>query len=802
MDPAADPASSPTTTDDSPINTPPVQTPAPVPDTQPVAPTPPPVQPVLAPTPPPVQPVAPTPPPVAPVAPPPPPPPTGFPTLVVYTDSPTDEPVAGTLPPSTDRPSSSSSSSLISTSEPTPAPVASTLLPTSPSSPAADPTPAPTASETQAIATFDPSPYPTPGSEPVPLSPFLDTAAPVELTPAPAPAPSPAQNIPWTPPPVSPPDPTPAPVDHVPWTPPPDPTPAPVDHVPWTPPPDDTPAPTSPPQGVDTSEPTRDDDDSGPEGTAAPEAPTPRPAAPSPPSDPSPAGPTPRPSRRPTRPAADPAEPTDRPQQPPQDEGDNEGGGGGVRPSPTDEPSGNLAQRPSPSPSSTSSPTRQDENSATAPVTAPTAALGYSYDMVRVGREGLEMSIALSQSSQRRLGSGLRLAFLTGWSGAAPRRRDLQEGGVQDAALCTEVWAKYMEDIIRYSVNQAIRSVELVDVEIQNVALDRLLEEAALVFFFDVQIRIRSPPTEHDVDKYVSAPFDTDQEKQSFVDYLRNSDCKEFKYATSVTLILPPSSNSVESYSSRPANTGLIVGIAAAAVAFAMLVALFAYMKIKARRSYRYQDDEKVLAVLEEQPTHDYASEIGMRTSADISTLSDPVPLGAVAPASRDGSTAGSFTLDYDFQKAYQASVSEMSGGSHHDTASRDYFSTDDGSLEAQYVADEQVEVIAPSGVLGLILETNEDGIPIVNNVKASSVLTGQVHVGDRLLSVDGQDVTVMLASDVSKLIAFKKHKPERRLLFARSTRGRISSSKEVLLNEMDVNQDQASWMQGSTRSR
>jgi hypothetical protein len=67
---------------------------------------------------------------------------------------------------------------------------------------------------------------------------------------------------------------------------------------------------------------------------------------------------------------------------------------------------------------------------------------------------------------------------------------------------------------------------------------------------------------------------------------------------------------------------------------------------------------------------------------------------------------------------------------------------------------------------------------------------------------VDGQDVTVMLASDVSKLIAFKKHKPERRLLFARSTRGRNHSNKEVLLNEMDVNQDHSSWVQDSARSR
>ena len=250
------------------------------------------------------------------------------------------------------------------------------------------------------------------------------------------------------------------------------------------------------------------------------------------------------------------------------------------------------------------------------------------------------------------------------------------------------------------------------------------------------------------------------------------------------------------------------MGIVAAALALTMLVALLVYVRVKGRRGagFRVRDEHELLAGRgggfqdDRSTANDYASEIGLRTSGDVSTLSDPMPpggggaAGAGAPGGvggpgGDASTAGSFTLDYDFQKAYQASVSDASaagggggggvagGGSHHDNssvASNPFFSTDDDTLEAQYVSDEQVEVLAPSGVLGLVLETNEDGIPVVNNVKGSSVLAGQVAVGDRLLSVDGEDVTVMLASDVSKLIAVKKHKPERRLVFARPiARGR-----------------------------
>jgi hypothetical protein len=95
---------------------------------------------------------------------------------------------------------------------------------------------------------------------------------------------------------------------------------------------------------------------------------------------------------------------------------------------------------------------------------------------------------------------------------------------------------------------------------------------------------------------------------------------------------------------------------------------------------------------------------------------------------------------------------------------------TDDGTLETQvFCEDESIsfEVKVPPGLLGLVLFDSDQGVPAIHVVKDSSPLAGKVHRGDRLVSVDGKDVTLMWATEVSCLVAKKKNQ-SRRLLFAR----------------------------------
>ena len=82
----------------------------------------------------------------------------------------------------------------------------------------------------------------------------------------------------------------------------------------------------------------------------------------------------------------------------------------------------------------------------------------------------------------------------------------------------------------------------------------------------------------------------------------------------------------------------------------------------------------------------------------------------------------------------------------------------------------EQVMIIeAPAGKLGVVIDTPDDGAPVVHAVKDSSVIADQIQVGDKLIAVDEEDVRSMTAIKVSKLISKKSANPSRRLTIVRS---------------------------------
>ena len=98
---------------------------------------------------------------------------------------------------------------------------------------------------------------------------------------------------------------------------------------------------------------------------------------------------------------------------------------------------------------------------------------------------------------------------------------------------------------------------------------------------------------------------------------------------------------------------------------------------------------------------------------------------------------------------------------------------SDDASFEQQFFAqEERFDVVAPAGKLGMVIDTPQGGSPVVHAIKQESVLYDQVRVGDRLISVDGEDCRTMTAMQVSKLISLKAEKPARVLVFVRSSGG------------------------------
>lgn len=93
--------------------------------------------------------------------------------------------------------------------------------------------------------------------------------------------------------------------------------------------------------------------------------------------------------------------------------------------------------------------------------------------------------------------------------------------------------------------------------------------------------------------------------------------------------------------------------------------------------------------------------------------------------------------------------------------------------------------VEVPPGKLGMIIDTPDNGPPIVHTIKPESILVATVQAGDYLLSVDDENVSHMTAVQVSKLISIKSDQ-QRTLLFLRknANRNRINSSSSDYMVE------------------
>ena len=74
----------------------------------------------------------------------------------------------------------------------------------------------------------------------------------------------------------------------------------------------------------------------------------------------------------------------------------------------------------------------------------------------------------------------------------------------------------------------------------------------------------------------------------------------------------------------------------------------------------------------------------------------------------------------------------------------------------------------APAGKLGVVIDTPNDGAPIVHAVKDSSPIADKIQVGDKLVAVDDQDVRTMTAIQVSKLISKKSVNASRKMTVIR----------------------------------
>jgi len=173
----------------------------------------------------------------------------------------------------------------------------------------------------------------------------------------------------------------------------------------------------------------------------------------------------------------------------------------------------------------------------------------------------------------------------------------------------------------------------------------------------------------------------------------------------------------------------------------------------------------------------------------DISTIDDPLmrQMPSAEPSLLEGGGYGDqsvATVDYDYSKAYGgggASVVSSAGGTMGDTTRQTGEAAAAATLsalgaESQFRSNEggtredTIVIDAPAGKLGVVIDTPDDGAPVVHAVKDSSVIADQIQVGDKLIAVDNDDVRSMTAIKVSKLISKKSSNPSRRLTIIRTS--------------------------------
>merc|ERR1712087_363902 len=102
-------------------------------------------------------------------------------------------------------------------------------------------------------------------------------------------------------------------------------------------------------------------------------------------------------------------------------------------------------------------------------------------------------------------------------------------------------------------------------------------------------------------------------------------------------------------------------------------------------------------------------------------------------------STAGSQALESRAQSLESSRISKVS-------ENPDAFPmfNDDDSFEKMYGEEEIIEVDAPSGKLGVVIDNSLRGPPMVHAIKETSLLSDVIRIGDKLLSIDGEDTTEM----------------------------------------------------------
>eukprot|EP00540_Astrosyne_radiata_P016877 CAMPEP_0116863510 /NCGR_PEP_ID=MMETSP0418-20121206/24271_1 /TAXON_ID=1158023 /ORGANISM="Astrosyne radiata, Strain 13vi08-1A" /LENGTH=666 /DNA_ID=CAMNT_0004498557 /DNA_START=19 /DNA_END=2019 /DNA_ORIENTATION=- len=381
----------------------------------------------------------------------------------------------------------------------------------------------------------------------------------------------------------------------------------------------------------------------------------------------------------------------------------------------------------------------------------------------------------------------------------------------------TIAWQQVTEDHIERDILKAdvpneimdLRvGVNLVDQElVANADGSRRLQSTPLKIIFNTRVSFRSLSSDLDVSQLIGDAFNSDSDRTQYLDDLQQQGYRTFTTINSMRVEIngiPQVEKIPPQPPSESINIFVIIGAAAAGVAVAILIALLYFRKASPVKHNRTVSTPSTAQQTQERMN----TEILVEPQDEVSTLGDPTYAGAgmvLGGIEKDETvtTPSIVSGDYDYAKHYRLGMTRSVSGSgrtptlsqmgsvdgsiREGSSSADFSSfglgkmdhslfSDDSSFEQQFVDFEgRFEIVAPTGKLGMVIDTPSGGVPIVHAIKETSVLADRVQVGDRLMSVDDEDTTGMTAMQVSRLISLKADNPSRVLVFSR-TRNRTAT--------------------------
>lgn len=296
----------------------------------------------------------------------------------------------------------------------------------------------------------------------------------------------------------------------------------------------------------------------------------------------------------------------------------------------------------------------------------------------------------------------------------------------------------------------------------------RQLQDQEQEIVFDTTYSFTSTMRMDTLDSFVTGAFVSNYKRALYLDRLRefggnafqNVSTVSVESSSSTTTNIPGDKRSTTTSSETDrVDVGLIVGVTTACL-ITMIVAIAFVARRRKRRGPAVIASavgvSKVNAFRKDAVSHQSG------TIADDSMYTRNTLNGKVVPCDVYDNVS-SLALSSNFVDDDSISMLSSAPSSEHDY--RDTFiksisksilggtlpnTNDDDATEYREF---NVEVPA-NDKLGLVLETFDEGKPIVQEVKASSPFCGRVIAGDRLISVNGRDVTTASSEMVSRVIA------------------------------------------------